>query len=92
MIEQRVVEVAVQRMNGSAASQDCGLLAVEQPLEIRECEKNRPKMSANFANCENSPLCQWSLIRFQGLRLTCVLRHDLDRSGVTKATSDSELI
>ena len=35
MIEQRVVEVAVQRMNGSAGSQDRDLLAVEEPLELR---------------------------------------------------------
>ena len=35
MIEQRVVEVAVQRMNGSAESQDRDLLAVEEPLESR---------------------------------------------------------
>jgi len=35
-------------MNGSAESQDCDLLAVKEPLEIRECEKNRPKMSANL--------------------------------------------
>src|SRR2546422_10857527 len=33
LIEQRVVEVAVQRMNGSAESQDRDLLAVEEPLE-----------------------------------------------------------
>ena len=41
LIEQRVVEVAVPRMNGSAESQDCDLLAVEEPVEIRESEKNR---------------------------------------------------
>jgi FdhD protein len=35
LVEQRVVEVAVQRMNGSAESQDRDLLAVEEPLEIR---------------------------------------------------------
>ncbi len=35
LTEQRVVEVAVQRMNGSAGSQDRDLLAVEEPLEIR---------------------------------------------------------
>ena len=35
MVEQRVIEIAVQRMNGSAGSQDRDLLAVEEPLEIR---------------------------------------------------------
>ena len=35
LVEQRVVEVAVQRMNGSAGSQDRDLLAVEEPLAIR---------------------------------------------------------
>jgi FdhD protein len=35
LVEQRVVEVAVQRMNGAAGSQDRDLLAVEEPLEIR---------------------------------------------------------
>jgi len=35
LTEQRVVEVAVQRMNGCAGSQDCDLLAVEEPREIR---------------------------------------------------------
>ena len=35
MVEQRVVEVAVQRMNGSARSQDRDLLAIEEPLELR---------------------------------------------------------
>src|SRR2546427_13027477 len=35
LTEQRVVEVAVQRMNGSAGSQDHDLLAVEEPLELR---------------------------------------------------------
>ena len=35
LVEQRVVEVAVQRMNGSVVSQDHDLLAVEEPLEIR---------------------------------------------------------
>jgi hypothetical protein len=35
LIEQRVVEVAVQRRNGSAESQDRDLLAIEEPLESR---------------------------------------------------------
>lgn len=35
MAEQRIVEVAVQRMNGSAGSQDRDLLAVEESLELR---------------------------------------------------------
>src|SRR2546427_10789005 len=35
LTEQRVVEVAVQRMNGSAGAQDRDLLAVEEPLELR---------------------------------------------------------
>ena len=35
LTEPRVVEVAVQRMNGSAGAQDRDLLAVEEPLELR---------------------------------------------------------
>src|SRR5262249_10841141 len=47
VVEQRVIEIAVQRMNGSADSLDRDLLAVEEPLEIRlqygTAEKRRAK-------------------------------------------------
>jgi FdhD protein len=42
LLEQRMIEVEVQRVGGAAGTRSCDLLAVEEPLEIRLAEGPAP--------------------------------------------------